>query len=230
MPDSNGWNQCTAKRVKRRAGCAPSAAGCSAGRPIRLVSTVSELFMSWGYWGIVAGLLSMVTVLFVCIGNVCRSPVGERLLAARLPQDRFQVASAGVGAMVGYAMSRYAAAELQGYGGDPSHFAARQLTPELIDGADLILTATRDLRSQVLSEAPGALRRTFTILEFAALSAMSDATTPAEVVKWAGAHRSAAAAVEQDVPDPFRRGPEAHAATAAAIHTAVEEIAKGLDR
>lgn len=172
-------------------------------------------------------------VLFVCIGNVCRSPVGERLLAARLPGDRFEIGSAGVGAMVGYAMSKYAAAELQGYGGNPSGFAARQLTPELIEDADLILTATRELRSQVLSEQPGALRRTFTILEFAALAAMSDTpagSSPSEVVKWAGAHRSAAAAVEQDVPDPFRRGPEVHAAAAAAIHGAVEEIAKGLSR
>src|SRR5690349_1929440 len=131
-------------------------------------------------------------VLFVCIGNVCRSPVGERLLAARLPGDRFEIGSAGVGAMVGYAMSKYAAAELQGYGGNPSGFAARQLTPELIEDADLIMTATRELRSQVLSEQPGALRRTFTILEFAALAAMSDATAtgqPGGVVKWAGAHR-----------------------------------------
>lgn len=172
-------------------------------------------------------------VLFVCIGNVCRSPVGERLLAARLPSDRFLVGSAGVGAMVGYAMSKYASAELQGYGGDPKGFAARQLTPELIEDADLILTATRELRSQVLSESPGALRRTFTILEFAALAGMADASATgqaAEVVKWAGAHRSAAAAVEQDVPDPFRRGPEMHAAAAAAIHGAVQEIAKGMSR
>ena len=108
-----------------------------------------------------------------------------------------------------------------------------QVTPELIEGADLILTATRELRSQVLSEAPGALRRTFTMLEFAALASMSDVASggsPSEVVKWAGAHRSAAAAVEQDVPDPFRRGAEVHAAAAAAIHGAVEEIAKGLSR
>jgi protein-tyrosine phosphatase len=169
-------------------------------------------------------------VLFVCIGNVCRSPVGERLLAARLTDARFEVGSAGVGAMVGYAMSKYAAAELEQYGGDPSGFAARQLTPELIEEADLILTATRELRSQVLSEAPGALRRTFTMLEFAALSAMSDARSASEVVKWAGAHRSAAAAVEQDVPDPFRRGAEVHAAAALAINGAVEEIARGLAR
>lgn len=169
-------------------------------------------------------------VLFVCIGNVCRSPVAERLLAASLPTDRFSVSSAGVGAMVGYAMSRYAAAELTAYGGDPTGFAARQLTPELIEDADVLLTATRDLRSEVLAESPGALRRTFTVLEFAALIEMSDGGTPFDIVKWAGAHRSAAGSVEQDVPDPFRRGAEAHAGAAGAIHGAVQRIAKGLDR
>lgn len=169
-------------------------------------------------------------VLVVCIGNVCRSPVGERLLAARLPADRFAVSSAGVGAMVGYAMSKYAAAELEGYGGNSKGFAARQLVPEMIEEADLLLTATRDLRSQVLSETPGALRRTFTILEFAALAHMGEGGTAADLVSWAGAHRSAAGGVEQDVPDPFRRGAETHAAAARAIHDAVQQIAKGLDR
>lgn len=168
-------------------------------------------------------------VLFVCIGNVCRSPVGERLLAARLPAGEFEVSSAGVGAMVGYAMSRYAAAELASFGGDPLGFAARQVTPQMIAEADLLLTATRDLRSQVLAESPGALRRTFTILEFAHLSGLAEGAGAVEVVKWAGAHRSAAAGVEQDVPDPFRRGVEVHAAVAGAIQEAVMQIAKALD-
>ena len=169
-------------------------------------------------------------VLFVCIGNVCRSPVGERLLAARLPTDRFEVGSAGVGAMTGYAMSRYAAEELRSYGGDPTGFAARQMSPDLVEGSDLVLTATRELRSQVLAEVPTALRRTFTILEFAALAEQAEAATAVDLVKWAGTHRSLVANVDQDVPDPYRRGAEAHAAAAAAIHEAVQRIAKGLDR
>ena len=49
-------------------------------------------------------------ILFVCVGNVCRSPLGERLLAARLPADRFEVSSAGVGALAGAAMDPEAAA------------------------------------------------------------------------------------------------------------------------
>lgn len=169
-------------------------------------------------------------VLFVCIGNVCRSPLGERLLAARLPSDRFEVASAGVGAMVGYAMSEHAAEELRSYGGDPTGFVARQLSSGLVDLSDLVLTATRDVRSKVLAEVPTALRRTFTILEFAELVQRAEGRTPVEIVKWAGTHRSQAARVEQDVPDPYRRGPEAHARAAAAIDAAVREIAKGLDR
>jgi protein-tyrosine phosphatase len=169
-------------------------------------------------------------VLFVCIGNVCRSPVGERLLAARLPSERFEVSSAGVGAMVGYAMSRYAAEELRSYGGDPTGFAARQLTPEILEASDLVLTATRELRSQVLAEMPTALRRTFTILEFAALVERAETGTPAELVKWAATHRSLAGDVVQDVSDPYRRGFEEHARAARVIDAAVQQIAKGLDR
>ena len=169
-------------------------------------------------------------VLFVCIGNVCRSPVGERLLAARLPSDRFEISSAGVGAMVGYAMSRYAADELQAYGADPTGFAARQLTTEIVEQSDLVLTATRKLRSEVLAETPGALRRTFTILEFAALLERAEGSTPVELVSWASAHRSSVASVEQDVPDPYRRGVEEHARAARAIDAAVQQIAKALDR
>ena len=169
-------------------------------------------------------------VLFVCIGNVCRSPVGERLLAARLPRDRFQVASAGVSAMVGYSMSRYAAEELRSYGGDPTGFAARQLTPDLLERSDLVLTATREVRSQVLAEVPSALRRAFTVLEFAALVENAEGSTPADLVRWASLHRSTVAGVDQDVPDPYRRGSEEHARAARALDAAVQQIAKGLDR
>lgn len=39
----------------------------------------------------------MVKVLMVCLGNICRSPLAEGLLASKLPQDRFTVDSAGTG-------------------------------------------------------------------------------------------------------------------------------------
>ena len=108
-------------------------------------------------------------VLVVCEGNLCRSPLAERLLTSRLAGAEVRVASAGVHAVVGAPMDALAAAELTRLGGDPSEFEARQLTASMATEADLVLTATRDIRSQVVATAPAALKRTFTLLELAAL-------------------------------------------------------------
>ncbi len=168
------------------------------------------------------------SVLTVCVGNVCRSPLAERLLRARLPRDRFEVTSAGIRAMAGSAMSDHAATELVGYGGSADGFEARQLTPVMVAESDLVLAATREIRSAVLAESPAALRRTFTLLELAALLEAAPDGTPAELVEWAARQRSTANRVPQDVEDPYQRGAEAHASAAAAIHGAVDVIAARL--
>ena len=167
-------------------------------------------------------------VLFVCIGNVCRSPFGERLLAERVRGSGIEVASAGVAAMVGAEMSPEAAVLLQEYGGTADGFVARQLTPSMLREADLVLTATRELRSRVLAEAPGALRRTFTVLELAALLDLVDPAPPAGLIAEAAAARSLLGPVELDVPDPYGRGDEAHALAASLMAEAVERIATAL--
>ena len=63
------------------------------------------------------------------------------------------------------------------------------------------------LRSELLAECPGVLRRTFTVLEFAALLDHVDAADPVELVG-GSARRTArtSAGIDQDVPDPYRRG------------------------
>lgn len=38
-----------------------------------------------------------VKILMVCLGNICRSPLAEGILASKLPQDKFTVDSAGTG-------------------------------------------------------------------------------------------------------------------------------------
>lgn len=38
-----------------------------------------------------------VKILMVCLGNICRSPLAEGILAAKLPKDKFTVDSAGTG-------------------------------------------------------------------------------------------------------------------------------------
>ena len=168
-------------------------------------------------------------ILFVCVGNVCRSPLGERLLAARLPVERFEVSSAGVGALVGAAMDPEAAGHLEAYGASADGFVARQLSTSMVQDSDLVLTATKAIRSRVLEDAPAALRRTFTVLEFAALlDVVTNDGDPVALVRAAADERSRAALEDYDISDPFRRGSEAHAAAAEQMAAAVERIAKGL--
>jgi protein-tyrosine phosphatase len=170
-------------------------------------------------------------VLFVCVGNVCRSPLGERLLAAMLPAADVEVSSAGVGALAGAAMDPEAAAHLEAYGASADGFVARQLTPAMVEQSDLVLTATKAIRSRVLEDSPAALRRTFTVLEFAALlDVVPTGGDLAALVRTAADERSRAVLEDYDIRDPFRRGSQAHAAAAEAITSAVERIAKALAR
>jgi protein-tyrosine phosphatase len=167
-------------------------------------------------------------VLFVCIGNVCRSPLGQHLLAARLPAERFEVSSAGVGALVGEPMNAEAAIHLESHGLTADGFAARQLTPGIVENSDLVLTATRAIRSRVLEDSPRALRRTFTVLEFAALLDLVPSGAPADIVAAAAEQRSRAVLDDYDIPDPYGRGDSAHLLAAETMFAAVERIAKGL--
>ena len=168
-------------------------------------------------------------VLTVCLGNVCRSPLMERLLRARLPET-FTVESAGLTALAGHPMESNAARELARLEGSSESFVARDFTARFADSADLVLTATTEIRSRVLTESPGALRRTFTLLELEHLlrTAPSDLTGPREVIAWAGAHRSTAAGVAVNLPDPIGRSPETHRMVADLIDSATRVVANAL--
>ena len=178
-----------------------------------------------------------VSVLVVCLGNVCRSPVAERLLMMRLTHllgdtaDRVAVSSAGVQAVVGHPIDVHAAAELTRLGGDPAGFAATQLTRPLVEAADLVLTATSQLRSRALEEAPRALRRTFTLREFAAFAVTAEAVHDdgfRALVTQAAAHRSDIDPGDYDIPDPIGAPPEVHRQVADLLDAVCLTIASAL--
>lgn len=197
---------------------------------------------------------STFSVLFVCIGNVCRSPLAERLLAFRLEQHgvgaRFQVTSAGLRALRGHGMHPESARTLRGLGGDPEGFRARQVHAAEIDAADLVLAATLDLRSHVLEEAPRALRRTFTIREFAALSGAAiaadepagtgpgvgahaaprapEAGSAAELVALCAQARGALRIDDYDVPDPIGRSTAVFDDVATLLDGELDVVARAL--
>ncbi len=173
--------------------------------------------------------MSDFRVFTVCLGNVCRSPLIERLLQLRLPPG-FSVESAGVMSMAGHPMEPTAAAELVRLGGSAGGFEARDFTPRDAERSDLILTATAEIRSRVLTEAPGALKRAFTLLELAHLvrSAPAGLGSPAQLVAWAAAHRSTMAGEPTDVADPIGQGPEVHREVADLIDEATRRVAHAL--
>ncbi|WP_409331710.1 hypothetical protein [Trujillonella humicola] len=177
------------------------------------------------------------TVLLVCTGNICRSALAERLgrawLDDRLGGDAHLVrlTSAGVGAVVGSAMHPDSALVLQGYGGDPAGFVARQVVEDMAIDADLTLTMTRAHRRRVLELAPRALARTFTLREAADLvRLLRDTDVPGEgladraralVREMNGARSRRQAGPGDDVRDPIGLPVEVHEEVGAAIAEAL---------
>ena len=89
----------------------------------------------------------MPTVLLVCTGNLCRSPMAEGLLRARLARDDaradWQVGSAGVWTVDGRPASGHAVAEMAQRDIDMSDHGSRNITREMMAEAELVLTMTR---------------------------------------------------------------------------------------
>src|SRR5699024_1315563 len=81
--------------------------------------------------------MKISSVLCVCTGNICRSPLAERLLARALPGVK--VASAGIGALQGSPMDPAAAAIARRESLMPETHAGCQLTPDMVREYELIL-------------------------------------------------------------------------------------------
>lgn len=102
-------------------------------------------------------------VLMVCVGNICRSPMAEALLKARLAGKRGApvVESAGIAALVGKPADAMAQQLMQERGIDLSAHRAQQLTPALIRSADLILVMEKGHQLAVEEILPAARGRVF---------------------------------------------------------------------
>lgn len=117
-------------------------------------------------------------ILFVCAGNICRSPYAERRMRQLLGDLGILVASAGTSAVVGADIEPATREQLHRRGADVTGFAAQQVTRELVDCSDLVLTMTRAQRGEVARLRPMAMRHIFALGDFADLCASSHAWRP----------------------------------------------------
>jgi protein-tyrosine phosphatase len=130
-----------------------------------------------------------VRLLVVCLGNICRSPVAEGVLRARIATStlagQVELDSAGTGDWhVGQPPDRRAIANAAEHGIDISGLRARQLSADDFQRFDWLLCADRANLRDVQARAPrGARARSALLLE------------------WTGTEE------DGEVPDPYTGGP-----------------------
>lgn len=168
------------------------------------------------------------TILTVCTANICRSPLMELLLRQQLDTSVYEIGSAGIRGIPNAAMEPDAAKQARRFGTDPQYFRSRAVTTDMVKVSGLILTATREHRSSVLSVEPMALRRTFTLLEFAQLADEYSSGPLGELIAQASRHRSHAKGV-LDIADPYLQGELVHQQIAERILGAVRQISTVLN-
>ena len=161
--------------------------------------------------------------------------------AARLGDLRtggLVVESAGTWGHEGAPMEENAAAVLLEHGADADGFTGRELLDEHVIRADLVLTATRDHRAQVISMGHSAGLRTFTLKEFTRLvraidpATLPDAHSAEDVVERARALVRAAAALRGWLLAPSPEADEIYDPYGAPIpyfRTVGDEINRALD-
>jgi protein-tyrosine phosphatase len=135
------------------------------------------------------------SLLIVCTGNICRSPVAEIIFRQRLEASarwNGRVRSAGIDALVDQGADPTVLGMMRERGFDLAPHRARQLTPEHVREADLVLVMETHQRDALLDLDPTARGKTF------------------RLGHW----------IDADIPDPFRRGDDAHRATIELIFAA----------
>ncbi|HET6814720.1 MAG TPA: hypothetical protein VFJ69_12045 [Actinomycetota bacterium] len=170
-------------------------------------------------------------VLFVCTGNICRSPTAEALARrelARRPGVPIQVSSAGSHALEGNPAASRSMLAASARGASLERHVARELTRGRVRAADLVLCMATEHRPFVLGYDRSAADRTFLLATFARVAGEWDwlATSPAGLVAVAAEH-----AREQDgddIDDPLGQPAEAYAACAERLDGLVSTVVAAL--
>ena len=112
----------------------------------------------------------MKQILFVCTGNTCRSSMAE-VIANHLARqkgwgDKLVFLSAGTHAFPGSPASYNAVEAVKTYDLDLTSHAAKRVTQDLINRADLVLTMTRGHKMLLAAQFPASLGKLYTLHEY----------------------------------------------------------------
>jgi RpiB/LacA/LacB family sugar-phosphate isomerase len=109
----------------------------------------------------------MKTILFICTGNVCRSPMAEAMFRhAVRGRGEFRIFSAGLGAVDGQPPTPHSVRAMRELGVDISAQRSRMLTADLVRSADIILGMTHSHADTIALLYPAAAEKTFLLREF----------------------------------------------------------------
>lgn len=108
-----------------------------------------------------------LTVLFVCTGNTCRSPMAEQMFNEQARDLSAHAFSAGLDAVPGSPINPQAANALTSLGYNPTGHSSTLVSTEAVEKADVILTFTHDQKNELGQNFPTAIRKLFTISEYA---------------------------------------------------------------
>ena len=189
--------------------------------------------------------MSGFSILTVCSGNICRSPLAEQVLRSKLADlPGVKLASAGTVGDPRLDMPHQVIQLSRRFGGDPSRHRVRVLDPHSIREAGLVLAMAREHRREAVRRLPLASRYTFTIREFARLQELVSVEDFREViekplddlsgrlqtaVRLVGMYRGTIPplenALDDDVVDPYGLGDETYELSAEQLMPAVDKVA-----
>lgn len=136
----------------------------------------------------------MNSILCICIGNICRSPMAEGLLRQALPDKA--VLSAGINALDGAPADPLSVQLMREHGIDISAHRARSLAAWMISDADVILTMDGQQKHFIEVKYPESQSKVYRLCEYS----------------------------KCDIPDPYRQGPVAFRHSYKLISQGVEEL------
>ncbi|HDP70509.1 MAG TPA: low molecular weight protein arginine phosphatase [Actinobacteria bacterium] len=158
-------------------------------------------------------------ILFVCTGNICRSPLAEVFLKTLIKDEKvsaylcegLEIFSAGTSAYFQSGVTKEAIEIARKYGADLSLHRSRLLNKKMIEDADLILTMETRHREFAKRLAPGCLDKIFLLKDY-----VGEGNQPKNVY-------------EHEISDPIGLGISAYEKCAKEIIKAIKKLIIRLD-